>query len=165
MTTKRRPPGTVAFRVLLAAYLPLLLWVFLWKDLAVLELQRPRLSLELLGAGGGKVNLVPGSTLLYYLSLRENFITGALNIGGNLLGFMPLGALLPLCWARFRRLVPTVGAGLLLSGAIETFQLFSTAGDCDVDDLLLNGAGTALGFLALRWGMRHTALFKSFSTR
>ncbi|TCJ19052.1 VanZ family protein [Flaviaesturariibacter flavus] len=150
-------PRPAVFRVALVVYLLALLWVFLWKDLSLLELQRPRLSWEALGAGGGKVNLLPGSTLLYYLSFRENYLTGAWNIGGNLVGFMPLGILLPLCWARYRRLSAVVGAALLLSGAIEAFQLFSTAGDCDVDDLLLNTAGAAMGFLLLRYVLQRTA--------
>ena len=64
----------------------------------------------------------------------------------NVLLFIPLGCFLPLLWVRFRRLLPALGFGFLVSLTIEISQLF-TFRATDVDDLITNVLGTLCGFL------------------
>ena len=64
----------------------------------------------------------------------------------NVLLFVPLGVLLPLLWREFRSLSRAALSGLMLSLGIEILQIF-TFRYTDVNDLLTNTAGAALGFL------------------
>lgn len=75
----------------------------------------------------------------------------------NILLFLPLGVLLPLCFRRVRRGLPTVGTGFLLSLVIELLQYVTHRGFLDVDDLMLNTLGTFLGWclFALCWNLLH----------
>ena len=63
----------------------------------------------------------------------------------NILLFVPYGFALPLLWRKFRDGRRTVLAGFLLSLFVELMQLFS--GHTDVDDLILNTAGSWIGYL------------------
>lgn len=63
----------------------------------------------------------------------------------NVLLFLPLGGFLPLLWKGFRSLRSTVLFGFSLSLFIEVLQLF-TFRTSDVNDLLTNTLGTALGY-------------------
>ena len=69
---------------------------------------------------------------------------------GNLLAFMPLGLLLPICFRRVNWLA-VIAAGFALSVAIESAQLGLSLylgfgyRAADVDDVIVNVAGTVLG--------------------
>lgn len=67
------------------------------------------------------------------------------NILGNILLFLPLGFLTPALFSRWRSLLKVTLLGLGTSLLIECTQLFLIRGT-DVDDLLLNTLGTALGY-------------------
>lgn len=67
----------------------------------------------------------------------------------NIILFVPLGFLLPMIWREYRSLRTTVLAGLMLSVLIEVLQIF-TFRLTDVDDLITNTAGAALGFYVAR---------------
>ena len=68
------------------------------------------------------------------------------NLAGNILVFVPFGFLFPMVFQDGWKLsVMLVNAFTFVLG-IETFQLFSAFGAFDVDDILLNCLGAALGF-------------------
>ena len=73
-------------------------------------------------------------------------------LGGNLLLLVPLGFLLPLASPRFRQFRKTVAVAVMVSLGIEMLQLtISTVVGFpyrvfDVDDLILNTAGAAVGW-------------------
>ncbi len=70
-----------------------------------------------------------------------------LNLAGNIIVFMPFGLLLPIMSRRLRGFFRIVLLGLALSLLVECIQLVTKTGCFDVDDLLLNTVGSALGFL------------------
>jgi glycopeptide antibiotics resistance protein len=72
------------------------------------------------------------------------------NVIGNILVFMPFGALVPYLFAKFDRWYILFIAALSFSLAIETVQLITKFGTFDVDDLFLNTLGGMLGFFAYR---------------
>ena len=82
----------------------------------------------------------------------------AINLIGNVAMFLPLGLLPPLLWRPFRRVVPGVGLGMLCSVAIEAVQPL-VGRSRDVDDVILNTLGCALGYflgrLLLRGGREY----------
>lgn len=100
----------------------------------------------------GRVNLVPFSSMGSMLrTLWRNPYPAVLwtvvyNIGGNIAMFVPLGfflrALFPGCQS-LRRCMGTVAA---IMTAVELCQLFTLRGFCEVDDLLLNLLGAAIGW-------------------
>ena len=69
-----------------------------------------------------------------------------LNIGGNIVGFMPLGFLLPLAFPKMRGTVLILLTSFTATLLVETCQLVSRTGSFDVDDLLLNTIGGVLGY-------------------
>lgn len=73
-----------------------------------------------------------------------------LNLGGNVVGFMPFGFILPIVSRRGRTWYNTFLLGFFLSLCIESTQLVFKVGSFDVDDLLLNTVGGILGFLSYK---------------
>ena len=66
----------------------------------------------------------------------------------NIVLFVPLGCFLPVLWQRFRELRPTVFFGFALSLGIELLQTL-TYRATDVNDLITNTLGAAVGFLLI----------------
>lgn len=79
----------------------------------------------------------------YSASLRQGAIV---NLLGNIVMFLPLGFLPPLLWKGFRKLWKCLLWGGLIIVGVELVQLFALVGNCDVDDLLLNLVGIAIGY-------------------
>ena len=73
-----------------------------------------------------------------------------LNIVGNMVGFMPFGFFLPIISRRSRKWYNTVLFGFCFSLCIEVTQLVMRVGSFDVDDILLNTIGGAMGFVTYR---------------
>lgn len=69
------------------------------------------------------------------------------NLGGNLLGFVPLGIFLPLLFKRLKSFVAVIAIVFLVSLTYEIIQLCTGLGLFDVDDLILNTAGGMIGFI------------------
>ena len=63
----------------------------------------------------------------------------------NILLFMPLGFLLPVIWSEYRDAKKMALTGLAVSVLIEILQIF-TFRFTDIDDLITNTLGTALGY-------------------
>lgn len=74
-----------------------------------------------------------------------DMIKGPIDTALNVLLFLPLGVLLPLLYAEFENAKKTLMAACILSFSIECIQMFGL-GITDVNDLLTNTAGAALGF-------------------
>lgn len=96
------------------------------------------------------VNLIPFKTIVDYASeaVGERTLTGwaMKNLSGNILLFVPLGFFLPTLWKkqrRFKNFAITVCLSIL---SVEAFQLFTMLGRFDIDDLIFNLAGAAIGF-------------------
>ena len=67
---------------------------------------------------------------------------------GNIALFAPLGFLLPFALRSLRRAWPTLLVAAGLSMLIETTQAILPGHSTDVDDVILNTSGAALGFFA-----------------
>jgi glycopeptide antibiotics resistance protein len=103
------------------------------------------------GTEGRPANFVPFRTILYYVTLQERAENGMENLGGNLVGFMPLGFFLPVLFPYFRRARRALAGVFGTSLFFELFQLLTGVGSFDVDDLLLNTLGGLLGFYLTVW--------------
>ena len=96
-----------------------------------------------------RYNLEPFQEIRRFLTSWETVgpMAAFLNVGGNVLGFLPFGFLLPVMSARLRRAVTVILLGFCLSLTVETVQLAARVGIFDVDDLMLNTLGAAAGYL------------------
>jgi len=73
-----------------------------------------------------------------------------LNLGGNVIGFMPMGFMLPMLIRRAKHWYLTVLMCFTFSLLVETVQLIWRVGIFDVDDMFLNTLGGLLGYLVYR---------------
>jgi glycopeptide antibiotics resistance protein len=95
--------------------------------------------------------LVPLWNLVVNLRDGDRVLATLAGAAGNVVLFLPLGFLLPMLAPRLGRFWPTVGAGFALSAAIELSQVaFPGVRRADVNDVLMNTLGAALGYLLYR---------------
>ncbi|MDH3250707.1 MAG: VanZ family protein [Acidimicrobiia bacterium] len=122
-----------------AALAVLLLW-----SLAVVRLTLFPLKIVLYD-WHASINAVPFASMLQLVT-ETNPTVARYNILGNIALFVPFGVLLPLLFDRLRTLLPVLWRVAVISGTIELAQLASRARATDVDDVILNSVGAALGF-------------------
>ncbi|MDD6139305.1 MAG: VanZ family protein [Lachnospiraceae bacterium] len=70
-----------------------------------------------------------------------------INLGGNIVMFMPLGYFLPRIAKYKKGIVYTTFECFEFSFLVEIFQLYTKKGCCDVDDIILNTLGGFLGYI------------------
>jgi glycopeptide antibiotics resistance protein len=74
------------------------------------------------------------------------------SIAGNVVAFLPIGLLAPMGWERWRTWMASLALGVGISLGIELSQLAVSIAigvpyrHADVDDVILNGLGTAIGY-------------------
>lgn len=89
-----------------------------------------------------RLNLVPFVNLLAYDAKRDLL----LNLIGNTAMFIPTGIMTPLIYKNRNGFGKTVLTGFLISLTIEIMQLPFAVRASDVDDLILNTLGCAIGY-------------------
>lgn len=98
--------------------------------------------------GEYRYNLVPfqeiGRYLRYWKQIGIQYVL--LNLGGNVIGFIPFGALFPAVSRKTSGFLRTAFIGFELSLMVELTQLVLKVGSCDVDDILLNTLGCCVGY-------------------
>ena len=97
--------------------------------------------------GWKHANLRPFHTIRLFSSKRVTTEYSYQNIGGNIIGFIPLGILLPLVFPFLINGWRVVGFIFGISLLFELTQLVFGVGVFDVDDLILNTAGGLIGYL------------------
>lgn len=130
--------------VLFGMYCALMLWLLFHRSGAIAGVdywEQIRMSM----------NLKPFHTIAKYtrlLSSSRSYLvrTAAVNLFGNVIMFIPLGFFLPLVFQTLQKLRKVLLTTLLSIGLIEILQLFTLLGSCDIDDLILNLLGTAIGY-------------------
>ena len=89
-----------------------------------------------------RINLVP---FVYLLDYPEKWEI-VLNLVGNTAMFLPLGIVWPVCFRQLNTPARAIAAGAGVSLTIELLQLPFFDRVSDVDDLILNTLGFALGY-------------------
>ena len=90
---------------------------------------------------------------LYINAIKYDYIGMEIplsNLVGNAMLFMPMAVFLPCLFRPMQRLWLFTLAMFLLLVAVEALQLLLACGSCDVDDVLLNLAGTLILFGILK---------------
>ena len=108
----------------------------------------------------GRVNLVPFSSMgsmlraLWYNPYPSVLWTVVYNIGGNIIMFVPLGFFLRALFPGCRHFLRCMGTVAAIMTSVELCQLFTLRGFCEVDDVMLNLLGAAVGRLIAKWTIR-----------
>lgn len=98
------------------------------------------------------LNLVPFRTIRRFSRLlvppvRPYLVKIALhNLLGNVLLFVPLGYFLPALFSKLRGFFLTLLAVCVTVCCVEILQVLFIVGTCDIDDLILNLLGAAVGY-------------------
>ena len=89
-----------------------------------------------------RVNLIPFVNLFDYDCKRDLLS----NVIGNTVMFIPSGIVLPIIYRKLNNFWKVLAAGALISLCIEIIQLPFSVRASDVDDLILNVLGVAIGY-------------------
>ena len=133
---------------LFTAYCALMLWLLFHRAGAIAGVEYWE-QIEM------SLNLKPFHTVIRYARLlgstKPHFVRlAAINLFGNVIMFIPLGFYLPLVFGKLRKLWRTLLTTALIITLVEILQLFTLMGSCDVDDLILNLLGAAMGYALYR---------------
>lgn len=145
-------------QILFAVYIIFVLKVIIFKySYEHLQSIMDTWSKEVILEGLDSANFTLFRTIHMYIVYADR-LNSFENLAGNVVVFMPFGMFLPWIWRRFRNFADTFLAAFLFSVSIEIFQLFSAFGAFDVDDILLNCAGSIVGYLIYMIGERSSIL-------
>lgn len=135
---RQKNRGRVIWCILLIIYLAVIIYFLLFAKL---------MGREQIGRTYS-YNLEPFKEIKRFLNNIETLGIRSviLNIGGNIVGFMPLGFLVPMAFPKMRGTVLMILTSFTVTLLIETCQLVSCTGSFDVDDLLLNTIGGIMGY-------------------
>ena len=97
-------------------------------------------------------NLVPFYEIKRFIQYYEVLGMQAvlLNLAGNVAAFVPFGFFLPVFVGRCRKFLNTVFYSFELSLLVELIQLVTKVGSFDVDDIILNTIGGAIGYIVYK---------------
>jgi glycopeptide antibiotics resistance protein len=90
------------------------------------------------------INLVPFSTISFYLSGEANGLVSFFNLAANIALFIPFGIFLKM---KERSIFQLVYIPILFISLIELLQYFTLRGSLDIDDFILNVLGFFIGYL------------------
>ena len=96
------------------------------------------------------INLSPLRTIRLYWGLLSHprpplVRLAVINLAGNIVLFIPLGYLLRAVFPKLRKAWQALLAAAGIIILVELFQMVTLLGACDVDDLILNLLGCAIG--------------------
>lgn len=89
-----------------------------------------------------RINLIPFVKLFEYNNRKDLL----LNVIGNTAMFIPSGIVLPIIYRKLNNFWKVIAAGAMMSLCIEIIQLPFRVRASDVDDLILNVLGVAIGY-------------------
>ena len=137
--------------VLLLMYLNLAVIIrFVFFPRALVDGQIQPLAFDASAVFPFRVNLLPLVYLFRYGSARDI----VWNVVGNAAMFVPSGVVLPIVYRKLDRFWKVIGWGALISLCIELLQLPFASRATDVDDLIMNTLGAAVGY-GLYAAVRH----------
>ena len=133
-----------------AAYILMMLWLLFirWRSVEITDYWAQL---------AGRVNFIPFSSMgsmlrtLWYNPYPAVLWTVVYNIGGNIIMFVPLGFFLRALVPKCRKFWRSNCAVAVIMTAVELCQLFTLRGFCEIDDLMLNLLGAAMGWAIAKW--------------
>lgn len=141
-------------RIFFLIYLVILMKVIVFKyPLTMLESIAESWRRDVILEGLSTANFVPFKTIRMYIVYADR-LNSVENLVGNVVSFIPFGIFMPMLYKSSRHFGIMMLQAFILVLGIELFQLFSAFGAFDVDDIILNCAGVAIGFVCYKIGVR-----------
>lgn len=133
----------IVFFIYMAIVVKVIIFKYPWGDLRVIMDSWEK---DVILEGLDTANFTLFKTIKMYINY-SHMLNSFENLVGNVVVFIPFGFLLPYIQDRCRRFFITLLNAFLFVLGIEVFQLFSAFGAFDVDDILLNCVGAAIGWV------------------
>lgn len=83
----------------------------------------------------------------FKLAQGQSIVDFIYNLYGNIVWFIPIGIFIPILGKKNRGFWRVVLIGALISVSIEIFQFILRTGISDINDVIFNTIGTAIGFM------------------
>lgn len=101
------------------------------------------------GTGDYRYNLIPFNEIKRYILYSDKFTSEQIlvNILGNVGAFLPFGFFVPITLEGYKSFLKVTFISLVFSACVESIQLMTRVGSFDVDDIILNTVGGAIGFV------------------
>ena len=97
------------------------------------------------------VNIIPFKTIIVFL-LNWNIKVFIVNIGINLLIFMPMGIFIPILFKNnINNLKQFIFIMIVISLTVEIMQFITFKGVADIDDVILNVFGSIISYLFIKY--------------
>ena len=144
---KKRTDSTPFLRFLFVVYAGVLLWLLFDRPVACDPASDYAQLLR------GKMNLIPFQTIGNYWKVVTRweftplFRHCVINLGGNVILFIPIGYFLPRLWPFLRNFFSFLLTCTMAITLVELLQLVTLLGSLDIDDLILNLSGMIVGYL------------------
>lgn len=144
---KPYPKNTPIWRFFFVVYCALLLWLLFDRTSDWDGVQTYQAQLR------SNMNLIPFSTIRDYWKVVNRweftpmFYHCVINLGGNVILFVPIGYFLPRLWPFLRNFFSFLLFGALAITLVELLQLVTLLGSLDIDDLILNLLGMVIGYI------------------
>lgn len=103
-------------------------------------------------SGDFRYNIIPFETIKLFARSAswDNLRAPLINLAGNVVVFIPFGVLLPILFRKCRTYFGFIARFVLLILLLELAQGVLGVGVADIDDLILNGSGATIGYIAYR---------------
>ena len=144
---KKRTDSTPFLRFLFVVYAGVLLWLLFDRPVACDPASDYAQLLR------GNMNLIPFQTIGNYWKVVTRweftplFRHCVINLGGNVILFIPIGYFLPRLWPFLRNFFSFLLTCTMAITLVELLQLVTLLGSLDIDDLILNLSGMIVGYL------------------
>ena len=144
---KKSTDSTPFLRFLFVVYAGVLLWLLFDRPVACDPASDYAQLLR------GNMNLIPFQTIGNYWKVVTRweftplFRHCVINLGGNVILFIPIGYFLPRLWPFLRNFFSFLLTCTMAITLVELLQLVTLLGSLDIDDLILNLSGMIVGYL------------------
>ncbi|MDU2114810.1 MAG: VanZ family protein [Peptoniphilus lacydonensis] len=105
-----------------------------------------------ISSGSWGVNLIPFRTIKNYIKY-SGFLHTLTNVFGNIIIFIHFGILIPEIFKKYRNVSKIVKLSFFTSLSVEFIQFF-IGRSVDIDDLILNVLGSAIGYFIWKSSLR-----------
>jgi len=93
-----------------------------------------------------QINIIP-LVETFKLAKGQSLVDFFYNLYGNIVWFVPMGVFIPALTRKHLGFIRVVLIGALISTSIETLQFVLNTGVTDIDDVIFNTLGAAVGYL------------------
>lgn len=143
---QKKNTAKLFFAIYILIVIKVIVFKFPYEEMAAIAASWRR---DVILEGLGTANFTPFKTIKMYIEYSYK-LNSVENLAGNVLVFVPFGFLFPMVFKNGKSFFTMLLNAFVFVLGIEVFQLFSAFGAFDVDDILLNCLGAAIGYVVYK---------------